>query len=133
MSKFHPLDPLIPAEISATSKIIREAHPRNWIFNTITLLEPPKYEVLKGLNSIPRKSVAMLIEKVTGDQFEAIVNLTETKVESLAAITDPEAHLNLSSEDCINAERIILEDENVKARCARLGFPDMNLIIADAW
>jgi len=134
----HPLDPLNPSEISAASSIVRANDSRNWIFNTISLLEPPKYEVLEKtkentLDSIERRAVCMLIDKFNGKKYEAIVNLSHRKMEALSEITDPEAHLNLSSEDCLDAERIILADEEVKRRCALLGFMDMSLVVADAW
>lgn len=136
MSSSHPLDPLRPAEISSCSALIRYKYPKNWIFNTITLLEPPKYsQVLQNLAPIPipRKAVALVIEKDNGNEIEFIVNLTEEKIESMTPIKDPESHFSLSSEDCINAERIILSDETVQRRCRELGFPNMDLIVADAW
>lgn len=137
----HPLDPLSASEISKSSRLIRETHPNKngWIFNSIALLEPPKSVLLPLLSNdnesrspIPRKSFTILIEKLTGNVFEAVVNLTDEKIERFDAIASGHQP-TLTPEDCFEAERICKSDSAVRERCHRLGLDDMDLIVADPW
>lgn len=140
----HPLDPLCSIEISKSSHIIRENHPneKGWIFNSITLLEPPKKELLPYLLNnvekspatipIPRKSFSILIEKRTGNVYEAVVNLTDEKIERFEAIPAG-FQPTLTPEDCFEAERIVKSDSEVKRRCFVLGLENMDLVVADPW
>lgn len=141
----HPLDPLTPTEISKSSRLIRGLHQnqRNWIFNSITLLEPPKKVLLpylfneyekspKDIASIPRKSFSILIEKRTGDVYEVVANLSDDTIERFDAV--PTGHQpTLTPEDCFEAERIAKADSDVRRRCFLLGLEDMDLIVADPW
>lgn len=138
----HPLDPLTPSEISKSSRLIRQGHPneRGWIFNSITLLEPPKHVLLPYLlnespldtTSIPRKSFSILIEKGTGNVYEVVVNLSDENIERFDAVPT-ECQPTLTPEDCFEAERIVKADTEVRQRCFRLGFENMDLIVADPW
>lgn len=139
----HPLDPLNSTEITKSSRLIRERHPndKGWIFNSITLLEPPKNVLLPYLlnndeqtptNSIPRKSFSILIEKGTGNVYEVVVNLSEENVESFNAV--PRGFQpTLTPEDCFVAERIVKSDKEVQRRCLLLGLEDIDLVVADPW
>lgn len=141
----HPLDPLTPLEITKSSRLIRETHPnqKGWIFNSITLLEPQKRDLLplllisdenqpKDFTFIPRKSFAILIEKETGNVFEVVVNLSDDKVERFDAVPTG-FQPTLTPEDCLEAERIVKADPEVRRRCHLLGLEDMDLIVADPW
>lgn len=142
----HPLDPLTSVEISKSSRLIRETHPNKngWIFNSITLLEPPKNELLPFLSkdglinrkdmaaSIPRKSFIILIEKGTGKVYEVVVNLSTISIERFDTV--PLGYQpTLTPEDCIEAEKICKSDSEVQKRCVRLGLEDMALIAGDPW
>lgn len=139
-TKIHPLDPLTPIEISKTSRLIRENHSsqNGWMFNSIALLEPPKKLLLPFLSksdadaSIPRKSFAILIEKGTGNVYEAVVNLTDDRIECFDAVPTG-FQPTLTPEDCFEAERIGKADSEVQKRCLRLGLENMDLIVGDPW
>lgn len=141
-TEMHPLDPLTASEISKSSQLIREFYPNKngWIFNSITLLEPAKALLLPLLlkdsssdtTRIPRKSFTILIEKLTGNVFEAVVNLTDEKIERFDAIPTG-FQPTLTPEDCFEAERICKSDSLVQQRCIRLGLENMELIVADPW
>ena len=131
----HPLDPLTPQEISQSSQIIRKNYSNtSWIFNSITLQEPPKALLLETpeLGSIPRKSFVILIERETGKVSEAVINLSENKLESCTAVHAGNQP-TLTPQDCFEAERITKEDGEVRRRCADLGFWNMDLVVADPW
>ncbi|XP_021955837.1 peroxisomal primary amine oxidase isoform X1 [Folsomia candida] len=141
-----PLDPLTADEITSTSQIIENysaasrAEPtRRFIYNWITLKEPPKDVLLPFFLSnkdppadvYPRKSFSVLIERSSGNVFEAVVNLKTKKVESLVQVHNVQP--SLSPEDLLRAEVITRSDATVQKRCASLGFPDMDLVYADPW
>ncbi len=143
--KIHPLDPLTTNEISKSSRLIRKIHPNQsgWIFNSITLLEPPKSVLLPFLSKnnedsaadiplIPRKSFVILIEKGSGNVYETVVNLSDERIERFEAISAG-CQPTLTPEDCIEAERICKSDSDVRRRCFRLGLENMDLIVADPW
>lgn len=144
MPLLHPLDSLTPEEISAASRIVRENHqsPHGWIFNSITLQEPPKKELaplllqeseeLIASASIPRKAFVSLIEKQSGTVYEVVVNLTDEVVERFEKMA-PGLQPTLSPEDCLESERIVRESPEVQERCRKLGLEDMNLVTADPW
>lgn len=139
----HPLDPLSSTEISKSSRLIRESHPnqKGWLFNSITLLEPPKKELLPYLlnneeqapkNCIPRKSFSIIIEKGTGNVYEVVVNLSEENVERFDAVPTG-FQPTLTPEDCFEAERIVKSDSEVQKRCLILGLENIDLVVADPW
>ncbi|XP_037032511.1 copper amine oxidase 1-like [Bradysia coprophila] len=141
----HPLDPLTTVEISKSSGLIREKHPNKngWIFNSITLLEPPKNVLLpflskevelnrKDMVSIPRKSFTILIEKGTGKVYEAVINLSDDTIERFDAVPSG-FQPTLTPEDCIEAEKICKSNSEVQLRCLRLGLEDMDLVVGDPW
>lgn len=141
----HPLDPLSSNEILKSSHLIREIHPnpRGWIINSIVLLEPPKNVLMPYLlkddekypidiESIPRKSFSILIEKGTGNVFEVVVNLSSENIERFDAVPSG-LQPTLTPEDCFEAERIVKTDPEVRRRCFRLGLENMDLVVADPW
>lgn len=141
MPVLHPLDPLSAEEIRLSSRVIRDAKPANdYIFNSITLLEPPKRLVLEYLAAeqegavlpaVPRESFVVLIERASGDVYEVVVDLVVQVLKSLQHV--PGVQPTLTPEDCFEAERIALENEEVKKTCAELGLTDMSLVVADPW
>ena len=63
---------------------------------------------------------------------EAIVNLTQQKVESNVRLA-PHFHGAGDYEEIILVEKIALEDEGVKAEIAKLGLPKNTAVISDPW
>ncbi|RUO95471.1 copper amine oxidase [Jimgerdemannia flammicorona] len=137
----HPFDPLSAEEIRLSSRVIRDAKPsQDFIFNSITHREPPKKLVLtylaakqdgSALPIVPRESFVVLIERGTGDVYEAVVDLQAQVLKSWLHV--PGVQPTLTPEDCFEAERIALADEVVKKECAQLGIVDMSLVVADPW
>jgi Cu2+-containing amine oxidase len=148
------LDPLLPHEIKLTREIILknsttlpskrrippQSNPARYIFNYITLLEPPKSVLLPyflvdkepPVSVYPRKSFTILIDRETSNAFELVVNLDTETVESFTQL--PEGSVpSLSPEDLLQGEDIARSDVNVQRRCALLGYPNMTLVNADPW
>jgi len=130
-------------EISQTKMLINQQRARQstrYIFNYITLQEPPKSVLLPyflantdpPVNVAPRKSFTILIERGTGNGFEVVCNLDTDTIESFNPIPDG-LMPSLSPEDLLNSEQIARSDPEVQARCAALGYPNMSLVAADPW
>lgn len=81
----HPLDPLSPEEIEYATSTVRNKHGQLG-YNAVTLLEPPKRELLAwlgGRETTPkptRKAEVVAVNK-TGGVFEGIVNLENGQLE----------------------------------------------------
>jgi primary-amine oxidase len=155
----HPLDPLSPSEITSTRDIILTYIQNNqslqqlrsslyfrqsqqqYIFNYITLQEPPKSVLLPYFLSntppppdvTPRRSFAILISRSDSRVFEVTVNLSENRVEKWEEVTDPNSNPSLSPEDLNDSEAIARANPEVQRRCAALGYPNMSLVNADPW
>lgn len=64
-STAHPLDPLTVAEIKGSVAAVRkycadgkaEGNPKEVLFNSIALLEPPKYDVLRWAGTFTPKEI----------------------------------------------------------------------------
>lgn len=80
----HPFDPLSEAEIERAVSIVRKEHDSLY-FNTVTLWEPRKVEMLKWLadpNHTPRPHrVADVVAIAKGDKvYDGLVDLEEGKI-----------------------------------------------------
>lgn len=154
----HPLSPLDPHEISKCAHLISAALPKNaeLQFKTIILAEPPKRILVsylekehKGLprqvidrkafatyyirNTVSWLSRVFRLNLTSQDRFhEAIVNLTSGQLERNVRL-GPHIHGNLDAEEVLLVERIVLEDESVKAEIAKLKLPPGTVVCADPW
>lgn len=146
-TSIHPLDPLTPTEISLIAKTIRDF---DWSgvsdgtgllrFNTITLKEPPKREVLefmKDSTSVPvRKAFCIL-------QFPPISPI----VEAIAIYSSDDNSWTVESwvkkdgvnplatpDDCFESERIAKADPEVqKLLLDKYGISDLSMVVCDPW
>ncbi|KAJ3121576.1 hypothetical protein HK098_003581 [Nowakowskiella sp. JEL0407] len=153
--KMHPLTPLSAEEIAQTVAILKAAPSTassydvslatrvadtSTIFNTITLLEPAKKTIVaydaavyEGTTPepVPRVSLATIL-LADGTLVEAEVDLglnQVVKMKDLGKGLQP----TLTPDDCLEVERIAIEDERVLSECAKCGFTDRTLIICDPW
>src|SRR5580700_795160 len=83
----HPLDPLYPAELEETVRILaRENHlGDNVRVCSINLIEPAKGFVESHRNGAPfeRKALAVLLDRAKRTAYEATVDLTDQSVISV--------------------------------------------------
>ncbi|RMD42871.1 hypothetical protein DV735_g2295, partial [Chaetothyriales sp. CBS 134920] len=139
----HPLTPLSGSEITKAADLIRSVWPANTDlrFKAITLLEPEKKSLLPYLEaehsggqlpSVPRKAFSAYYIRNTDRFHEAIVNLSEDKVESNVRL-GPNVHGNADYEEIVQLEKTVLEHEAVKAEIAKLQLPEGTVVCADPW
>jgi primary-amine oxidase len=136
----HPLDPLLPGEISLVARTVNEyvrQKDKKISFNTITLLEPPK-EVLqkhvfgKGPKP-PRKAEAIVIGVGNGQISEVFVSLEggKGKVENWKDVDGVQPTITL--EDLTATEEIVRNDPGVIEQCHIFGVTDMSKVYCDPW
>jgi primary-amine oxidase len=61
-----------------------------------------------------------------------VVNLSQGKVESNVRM-GPNLHSNADSDEIMLVEKLVLEDEGVKAELAKLKLPEGTVVISDPW
>ncbi|PVH74441.1 hypothetical protein DL98DRAFT_429431 [Cadophora sp. DSE1049] len=139
----HPLGPLTAGEITESAKLIRSIWPANTNvqFKSITLQEPNKADLVPFLAAehagqstptIERRSFVVYYLRNTNKLHEAVVSLTQGKVESNVRL-GPNVHSNADGDEIIRVEQIALEDERVKAEIAKLKLPEGTVVISDPW
>ncbi|KAJ1551304.1 hypothetical protein HK096_001532, partial [Nowakowskiella sp. JEL0078] len=154
VAKLHPLEPLTENEITRTVNVLKTSHssaehPKSLttrisqdttIFNAISLLEPTKkklveYEVAKlagrELPFVAREALVTLI-LADGCVVEAVVDVETNKISSLKEL-EHGLQPPLTPDDCLQVEKIAIEDDGVLKECAKCGFTNPSLIICDPW
>lgn len=139
----HPLDPLSPAEIKESSRIIQSHFGNKEIlaFSTITLKEPKKSEVtpyflnendISSSPSIPRISYANVIDYSAKNAYNVVVNLSNSTVESVELL-DPNAVVMFAEEDESDLAKIVLKDPRVQAKLLSLGLKNASSVVPLLW
>ena len=117
----HPLDALTPAEIGKAAKLLRDGgHAgKNALFGAVTLIEPPKAEVLawKAGAPIPRSALAIIRDK--GKTIEARVDLTAGKV--MSAEERPGKHPMIMDRNWLRARDAFMVDSRFKSALTKRG------------
>ncbi|TGZ81241.1 hypothetical protein EX30DRAFT_363951 [Ascodesmis nigricans] len=138
----HPLTPLIPSEIEACVEILT----KNFLipdggkfhFKTVTLLEPPKAELLvwdEGCSTGPRparRAYLVYLVQGMGKLYEAVVDLNKSCLVSNTRVQDG-FHAWADGEEIIEAERVALSDPGVKAEIEKFELPPGTAIVSDPW
>src|SRR5215831_6833510 len=94
----HPLAPLTADEIREAARVFRASgrFPASGRFSTLTLQEPPKESVLRGLE-VPRRAFAVIYDGAGNRAIEAVANLGTRRVDSWKEI--PNAQPAVDQED----------------------------------
>jgi primary-amine oxidase len=125
----NPLDALTADEINRTVEILNAAKQVNadTRFPTITLLENPKAEVLRWSPGQPFERRARA-DYLNGNRlFEAAVNLTTGKVDSVTEVKDRQS--SILFEEFLGASEVVKKDPRWRAAMARRGITSFDNII----
>ena len=125
----NPLDALTADEINRTVEILNAAKQVNadTRFPTITLLENPKAEVLRWSPGQPFERRARA-DYLNGNRlFEAAVNLTTGKVDSVTEVKDRQS--SILFEEFLGASAVVKKDPRWRAAMARRGITSFDNII----
>jgi primary-amine oxidase len=135
----HPLDPLLPSEITLVARTVNASlkEDKKVSFNTITLLEPPKEALQKhifGKGPKPcRKAEAIVIGLGSGQISEVIVSIDggRGKLEDWKDVNGVQPTITL--EDLTATEEIVRKDPGVIEQCKIFGITDMSKVYCDPW
>ena len=128
----NPFSPLTAREIRATTRMIRaygRVSPRAQ-FTFMSLAEPPKAAVLRGESS-PRRSFSVVYDPATNRTWEATVNLSESRLDSLKEV--PGVEPALTGHDSDQADRIVRADPRWREAMRERGISDLNSVAIVAW
>ncbi|KAI8343721.1 copper amine oxidase [Chlamydoabsidia padenii] len=138
----HPLDPLNAGELEQVVSIVRCARSddqTNYIFNSVSLYEPPKEQMLAHLGwssssscQIEREALVVLLDRPSGKIHELVVSLTKqaiTRWDQPVVKGQPGIHIDEMEEAAnnIRTSPLVIEE------CAKLGITDMSMVYGDAW
>ncbi|KAL2426688.1 Copper amine oxidase 1 [Exophiala dermatitidis] len=133
----HPLDPLSSLEIEAAVTILRGKYGKLY-YNAVTLLEPPKAQMLKWLadpetTPRPHRVADIVVITTDGKVFDGNVDLTEGKVVSWKE--SPNVQPLITMEDLNAVEQTMRKDPKVIEQCGLVGIPpeDMDKVYCDPW
>jgi len=125
----NPLDALTADEINRTVEILNAAKQVNadTRFPTITLLENPKAEVLRWSPGQPFERRARA-DYLNGNRlFEAAVNLTTGKVDSVTEVKERQS--SILFEEFLGASEVVKKDPRWRAAMAKRGITSFDNII----
>ncbi len=132
LSAANPFAPLTAREIRTTVRIIRSYGriSQRAQFSFVALAEPPKDAVLRG-DSIPRRASAVVYDPTGDHTWEAIVDLSDARLDSLKQI--PGAEPALTVQDSEQADRIVRADPRWREAMRERGITDLNSVDIVAW
>jgi primary-amine oxidase len=124
----HPLDPLDAAEITTAVAALRAAGHADdaTMFATVTLLEPPKAQVLAWKPGQPIARAAAVTLRRNATTYEARVDLATAKVTSFAAI--PGAQPIISLPEILAATDLSTQDLRIQDGLRKRGITDMSQV-----
>ncbi len=127
----HPLTPLSPAEIRAAARIFRASGrmPQASRFSILTLDEPPKQDVLRGIGT-PRRAFAVVYDRDGNRTYEGVADLGKEAVVSWKQI--PGAQPGVNEQDSALADRIVRADSRWSAALRARGVRDQEVYTV-AW
>ncbi|KAL2410489.1 Copper amine oxidase 1 [Exophiala dermatitidis] len=140
----HPLDPLTPKEISRTAHHVRAAFPdREAYFRVITLLEPPKAEMINFLevestNGFPKSRPARVavVQVFLGPRdsehfFQLDVDVVSGKIIKREQLSG--CHPHVDANDMQKIEQACLNDPEVRAAIEEMQLPEEAVIKIEPW
>lgn len=133
----HPFDPLSTLEIDTAVSILRAQHGKLY-YNAVTLLEPPKSQMLKWLadpdhTPRPTRIADIVVITTEGKIFDGHVDLNEQKV--IKWEETPGVQPLITMEDLNAVEAVMRKDPGVIKQCGISGIPpeDMHKVHCDPW
>ena len=135
MAATHPLDPLSADEIESAVKILKAMSnfPKEVLFSTVQLNEPPKAEVwnFKVGTAFRREAFAIVMDRPRNKTFEATVDLRGKKIVSWKELIGVQPLIfDVEYEDL---RRIVKKDARWREAMRKRGISDFNKVEVDGW
>src|SRR5262245_40598525 len=132
----HPLDPLTENEITVAAETLKayETFPKEALFSTIVLHEPPKHEVLEFKPGMPfrRDAFSVVMDRVNNRVFEAIVDLNASRIASWKEILGVQPQVFVVENDVL-VPQIVKADPAWQAAMRKRGITDFDKVQVDTW
>ena len=127
----HPLDSLSPDEIDHAVSILKSAGRvgADAKFVSITLLEPPKPDVLAWKSGMPFERSAAVVVLQNRKTFKGAVDLRSGQVKSWTEVKDGHASFLLG--EVMGATDIVLKDQAWQAAMRKRGVTDFSKVICN--
>ena len=133
----HPLDPLSSLEIETATSLLRKEKGQLY-YNAVTLLEPPKAQLLPWLSDPdhsekPQRIADIVAITPEGKVMDGHVSLTEGKV--LSWEHTPGVQPLITMEDLQIVEHVVRKDPKVIEQCRIIGISPENMhkVYCDPW
>ncbi len=131
----HPLEPLMPEEMTAAVEIVRKQKSlsSDVRFVTVTLREPAKEAVLgfsKG-DYIAREAFIILLDNARAKTYEAVVSLSQETVVSWDYIPNVQPPIML--DEFVECEAAVKASPEFQAAIAKRGITNPDLVMVDPW
>ena len=129
----HPLEPLLPEEITAASALLRPELPEGTRFVFVEVCEPPKAEVLAWTpgTAWDRQAAVLLRNPVRRETYEATVSLTRGTVVSVRTVEGVQPPMMF--EEFMACEELVRADPQWQAAMRLRGVEDFALAMIDPW
>ncbi|MGH7949211.1 MAG: primary-amine oxidase, partial [Candidatus Binataceae bacterium] len=131
----HPLDPLTKDEIAAAVAAIKTSGkaPSSAEFYRLTLVEPPKAEVLafKAGRPISRSAKVLVYDRANNKSYDAVVLLGQNKVTTWSELPGVQPPIGLV--DFKEAADIVRADPGWQAAMRKRGITKFGDVQIDAW
>jgi primary-amine oxidase len=131
----HPLEPLTADEIRRARAVVQQAgHVTDSVrFPLITLLEPPKAEVLahRPGDEAPRRVLLIVLDLATGDTHEAVVSLATGELDEWVQVptaAPPYGQAPIMLEEFELVEQIVRADPGWREAIAKRGVEDLGSV-----
>jgi primary-amine oxidase len=131
----HPLDSLDADEIKTAVKLLQAApnFPKNALFSTVQLHEPPKAEVLnfKPGATFRREAFAIVLDRERNKTFEAIADLRARKIVSWREIPGVQPLIFEGEYEVL--ERLVKADSRWQEAMRKRGITNFEEVAVDGW
>lgn len=132
----HPLDPLYPAELEETVRILaREKYLGDAVrICSINLVEPAKQamERYKIGDPFERQALAVLLDRAKRKGYEAVVDLTGKSVVSVTELAEG-IQPSIMLDEFVECEQTVRRSPLFHAALKKRGITDADLVMVDPW
>lgn len=131
----HPLDPLSAQEIESAVKILKDMKnfPKEVLFSTVQLNEPPKAEVwsFKAGIAFRREAFAIVMDRPRNKTYEAVIDLKGKKIVSWKEMIGVQPLI--FDGEYADLKRIVKGDSRWKEAMKKRGISDFSKVEVDGW
>jgi len=135
MAAAHPLDPLSAEEIASAVRILKDMKnfPKEILFSTVQLNEPPKAEVwsFKTGTAFRREAFAIVMDRPHNKTYEATIDLKSKKVVSWKEMAGVQPLI--FDGEYADLKRIVKDDARWKEAMKKRGISDFSKVEVDGW